>query len=162
MYPCFDVEGISAERLLHEWKWLVDGTFRLVAVNAFGDLFLSDAQGRVCWLDVTNGTASEITDSVTEFTAAMKNDEFKKRCFLEALTRQAEPEGFRPGKGQCIGYKIPCIFRERAQTWQRILMEQTSTSMSLLWATYSVRLRSFLTVARFALEVEPHTDEKNR
>jgi len=161
MYPCFDVEGISAERLLHEWKWLVDGTFRLVAVNAFGDLFLSDAQGRVCWLDVTNGTASEITDSVTEFTAAMKNDEFKERCLLEALTRQAEREGFRLGKGQCIGYKIPCIFRESANLAENTYVANLYEYVAFMGDVHR-QIKELPDGGKVRLAVEPHPDEKNR
>jgi hypothetical protein len=34
MYPCFEVAGISWERVLSEWKWLAAGAFRLLAVSA--------------------------------------------------------------------------------------------------------------------------------
>ena len=52
MYPCFDADGISWERVLSEWKWLAAAEFRLLAVSAFGDLFLQDVHGGVHWLDV--------------------------------------------------------------------------------------------------------------
>lgn len=114
MYPCFDVEGISAERLLQEWRWLVQGRFRLFAVNAFGDLFLEDETGCAHRLDITSATLSAISDSERDFKKAAGDPGKRREWFLEDLARQAEERGFRPGKGQCVGYKIPAVFKESA------------------------------------------------
>ena len=112
MYPCFDISGISSERLLYEWKWLVPEECKIVAVNPFGDLFLEDDQGRVQWLDVTSGTISALATSASEFQEEGKNTANRNGWFLEELAGRAEQKGFRPGKGQCVGYKIPSVFKE--------------------------------------------------
>jgi len=112
MHPCFDIDGISVEKLLREWKWLAPGEFSLLAVNAFGDLFIQDVHGRVYRLDVTSGTFSLIAASNEEFRAAAKDPKKKRDWFLEELTEQAEHKGCCPGKGQCVGGKIPFVFAQ--------------------------------------------------
>lgn len=114
MYPCFDIDGISVERLLREWKWLASGEFNLLAVNAFGDLFLQDSRGWAHRLDVTSGTISPIATSTEEFREAAKDVRRKKDWLLEDLAEQAEHEGCCPGKGQCLGGKIPFVFAQSA------------------------------------------------
>jgi hypothetical protein len=113
MYPCFDIGGIPVERLLDEWEWLVNGKFGLLAVNAFGGLFLEDTQGTVHRLDVTGGTMSMIASSSEEFTKAASSGKAGK-WLLDDLLAQAEQRGLHPHKGQCIGYKIPLVFKESA------------------------------------------------
>ena len=114
MYPCFEIDGISAETLLHEWRWLVRGDFTLLAVNAFGDLFLEDFVGIVHRLDITNGKISQIANSAPEFQEAAKGLSKQKEWLLIDDARTAAEEGHSPVKGQCIGAKIPWIFKESA------------------------------------------------
>jgi hypothetical protein len=114
MYPCFDIGGISTESLLREWKWLAPGEFSLLAVNAFGDLFLQDGRGIVHRLDLTRGTISSIAASSEEFRQAAKDVEKKTKWFLEDLAEGAERKGCSPGKRQCIGGKIPFVFAQSA------------------------------------------------
>jgi hypothetical protein len=112
MYLCFDIDGISSERLLHEWKWLAPGEFGLLAVNAFGDLFLQDVHGSVQRLDVTSGTIFAVAASTAEFREAAREAANKRDWFREELAEQAEKKGCRPGKGECVGGKIPFVFKE--------------------------------------------------
>jgi hypothetical protein len=114
MYPCFDIDGISAEKLLREWKWLAPGEFSLLAVNAFGDLFLQDTHGSVHRLNSTSGTISAVATSNAEFREGAKDASKRRERFLEELTEQAERKGCSPGKGQCVGGKIPFVFAQSA------------------------------------------------
>lgn len=114
MYSCFDIDGISAEMLLREWKWLTLEEFSLLAVNAFGDLFLQDVGGRVHRLDVTSGTIFLIATSTVGFREAANDADKKKDWFREELAEQAEGRGCSPGKGQCVGGKIPFVFAQSA------------------------------------------------
>ena len=114
MYPCFDMDGIFLERLLGEWKWLAPGAFSLLAVNAFGDLFLKDVHGCVHPLEVTGGTISEGANSGEEFRFAADDPPKKKEWLLIDEEDKAGRKGYGPGKGQCVGSKIPWIFKESA------------------------------------------------
>jgi len=114
MYPCFDIDGISLEALLREWKWLAPGEFSLLALNAFGDLFLKDGDGTVHRLDITAGRMDAVANSEEEFRAAANDLRTKKEWFLIDEAEEASRKGYRPGRGQCAGSKIPWVFKDSA------------------------------------------------
>lgn len=114
MYPCFDVDGISVEKLLANWKWLVVEDFSLLAINAFGDLFLKNAQGTVHRLDITAGKIAKIADSETGFRKAAEETAKQKEWLLADDEKKAALKGYAPRKGQCVGSKIPWVFKESA------------------------------------------------
>lgn len=90
------------------WRLQTFGSERL------GDLFLEDASDGVHQLDVASGTKRAIAASQIEFREAIKDPDRVKDWFLEDLAERAQQKGCTPGKGQCIGYKIPCVFKESA------------------------------------------------
>ena len=114
MYPYFDTDGISVEGLLREWRWLASKEFSLLAVNAFGDLFLKADDGTVHRLDVTRGRISKIAGSESEFRGAATDLVKKKEWFLTSEEENAVRKGHGPGKGRCVAGKIPWVFRESA------------------------------------------------
>jgi hypothetical protein len=114
MYPCFDVDGILVERLLIKWNWLMTGSFRLLAVNPFGDHFLSSAQGTILLLDVSSGEIATIADSEEEFRKRVAELANQNEWFLLEDERRAAQKGYVPGKAECIGAKIPWVFKESA------------------------------------------------
>jgi hypothetical protein len=132
MYPCFDIDGISAERLLLEWKWLVFGEVSLLAVNPFGDLFLQDTHGRVHRLDVTSGTISVVATSTSEFREAARDSGKKRDWFLDELAEQAKRKGCNPGKGQCVGGKIPFVFAQSANAPDNLYVADIYEYVSLM------------------------------
>ncbi|HET6178726.1 MAG TPA: hypothetical protein VFE61_17495 [Candidatus Sulfotelmatobacter sp.] len=132
MYPCFDVDGISSDKLLREWQWLVTGEFQLLAVNAFGDLFLEDVDGVVKRLDIAGGKVSAIARSKHDFERAAKEAESKRDWFLENDTEQAERRGYRPGKGRCIGNKIPRVFAESADVAENLYVADLDEYVSFM------------------------------
>jgi len=112
MYPYFDVRDLSVERLLKEWLWLCPGNRRLVAVDAFADLFLEDGERAVVRLETTNGKLDRIADSVAEFLKSTQDINIRKDWFSEDVALSLAEQGFNPSKGQCIGYKTPIVFKE--------------------------------------------------
>ncbi len=134
MYPCFDIEGLSLEKLLHEWRWLVTGHFRLLAVNAFGDLFMEGADGSVHHLDGTNAKFSAVARSASDFVQAASEPEKQRDWFLDDLSRQAAHKGCSPGKGQCVGYRIPVVFKESANASNNLYVQIYMNSLHS-WAT---------------------------
>jgi hypothetical protein len=163
MYPCFDIDGIATERLLREWKWLAPGEFELLAVNAFGDLFLRDFQGSVHRLDVTSGTISSIATSSEEFREAAKDTEKKRGWLLEELTEQAERKGCSPGKGQCVGGKIPFVFAQSANALDNLYVADLYEYVSLMGELHSqiktVSDRGQVRIRVQPRPVEPHPRE---
>ena len=108
----FDVDGLDVVRLLAEWRWLCPEQMTLVARNAFGDLFLRDALGKVFWLDCAVGKFTEIADSEIRFREFANSPEKRQEWFTEAEEHSAAARGFVPNVNQCIGFSTPLIFAE--------------------------------------------------
>jgi len=158
MYPCFDIEGISAERLLREWKWLVSGEFSLLALNAFGDLFLQDAGGSVHRLDVTSGTISVVATSTVEFREAAKDADKKEDWFLGELAEQVMRKGCSPGKGQCVGGKIPFVFAQRANAPDNMYVADLYEYVSFMGDLHS-QMKDVPDGGQVRIKIEPRPDE---
>lgn len=112
MYPYFDVADFSTDKLLANWRWLCPQDVGLVAVDAFGDLFLEDGQRMVWRLDTSGGQLERISQSVEEFKQSAESLEKRKEWFFEDVALSLSEQGFRPTKGQCLGYKTPIVFEE--------------------------------------------------
>jgi hypothetical protein len=134
MYPNFDVEGIALDDLLREWRWLVAGNFSLLAVNAFGDLFLADTHGRVYRLDITAGTVSEVASTLVTFRQAVTRSLERMTGFLKNLLGRQNKGASVPGKVNVWDTRFrPCSRRAQASPTMRTWL--TSTNTSRLWAT---------------------------
>jgi hypothetical protein len=154
MYPYFDIDGIATERLLQEWKWLAPGEFDLLAVNAFGDLFLQDFQGRVHRLDVTSGTISSIAASREEFRVAARDAEKKRDWLLEELAEQAQRLGCSPGKGQCVGGKIPFVFAQSANAPENMYVADLYEYVSFMGDLHS-QIKSVPDGGQVRIRIQP-------
>ncbi len=112
MYPYLDVDGLSGEQLLEEWRWLCPGKLRLIAVDAFADLFFEDSECAVSRLDTTIARFDRIAGSAEEFVRLTESSENRKKWFCEDVAVALNEQGFDPAKGKCIGYKTPIVFAE--------------------------------------------------
>ncbi len=112
MYPYFEVADISAKRLLQNWLWLCPPDLRLVVVNAFGDLFLEDSEGAILRLAISGGQLERISESLEKFKESAQGFEKRKVWFFEDFEISMTEQGLRPPRGQCLGYKMPIVFKE--------------------------------------------------
>ena len=55
-----------------------------------------------------------------------------KDWFLEDVAEQAEQKGFRPGKRQCIGFKIPRVFKQSADMPENMYVADLSDFVPLM------------------------------
>jgi hypothetical protein len=106
----FDVQHLSIDRLLTEWRWLCPQTVALVARNAFGDLFLRDDSGKILKLDLSVGQLTEVCESEERFRVLA--DEKRQEWFLEDDALAAAKRGLVPNSSQCIAFKIPLMLAE--------------------------------------------------
>jgi hypothetical protein len=107
------VDHLNIERLLTEWRWLCPEEMRLVARNAFGDLFFRDHAGMVSRLDVAVGRLSKVADSESQFLELAKTREKREDWFAESDECASAARGLRPNGDQCIGFSVPLVFAEK-------------------------------------------------
>jgi hypothetical protein len=90
----------TIEEAINDWKWLVDfDHFTLIEVSPFGDLFMKDATGAFCLLDVNLGELQYAKTSGSDKTAL-----FPIAFDMRIAIRYIET-GLLPIDGQCFGYK---------------------------------------------------------
>ena len=110
----FHVGDLSIDKLLAEWRWLLPERVLLVARSVFGDLFLQNVGGKVLWLQVDAGKLSEIAASESQFRDLLRLETNRERWLAETEAHSGAKQGLLPGTKQCIGFKIPTMFKECA------------------------------------------------
>jgi hypothetical protein len=108
----FDIGDLSLDRLMADWRWLCAFPVSLVAVDAWGTLFLLDESGCVFRLDVSIGQLSPIASSLREFLEESHNPEKRNEWFGSKDEELAKARGFEPSRQQCLAFKIPIVFAE--------------------------------------------------
>jgi hypothetical protein len=103
------LEGQSADDLLSEWRWLVGDALHLFMVSSCGDMFLSDQQGHVFWLDSGTGQLQQIADSMASFDTLRQQRQNADQWFMPQLVGDLMARGVTLGPGECYGYKKPPI-----------------------------------------------------
>lgn len=94
-------------QMLGRWEWLIGRDKHPLVMTKFGDWFLADPQGRVHWLDLLEGTCTQVADSVAAFEQLMVQQEQLDSWFMLPWCYRLHDEGHVPGEGQCFGFKIP-------------------------------------------------------
>jgi hypothetical protein len=132
MESYFNVGELSAERLLAEWRWLCPAPVRIIARNAFGDLFLRTESGTVSKLDISAGQISEVAETVDQFVSAAEMPDKRRELFAEDDEKAAAQLGIVPGAIQCIGFKTPLCFRESSMTLDNMYVADLYEYVSFL------------------------------
>src|SRR6185437_13165057 len=108
------------------------GTFTLVARNAFGDLFLRDAEGRIHWLEVNGGTLIEIANTSNAFLQMLDSGDMAEIEDAETDAREFAQTGLLPGPDECIGFKIPLVFEESSEVDENTYIADLHQCVSFL------------------------------
>jgi hypothetical protein len=99
----------SPADLLTEWRWLLGDGYQIVLISSLGDLFLSDATGRIHWLDTGAGRLTGIAASLNEFQQLRQQPANAAEWFVPQLVGDILQRGVRLAPGQCFSYKHPPV-----------------------------------------------------
>jgi hypothetical protein len=110
----FNIEQLDVDRLLEQWRWLSSDPMTLVARNGFGDMFLRTTKGTILWLNVGDGTLTEIAESELDFENALAESAERELWFAEQQLAAFAENGLKPNDLQCVGFKTPVVFAESA------------------------------------------------
>jgi len=101
------IERLSQIGLLADWKWLLKGSYEMIAMNHFGDMFLRQSTGEIRLLRVGSGDVEKIADSQAEFQSLLGEKEKEREWFALGLLTEIEREGMTLAPGQCFSFKKP-------------------------------------------------------
>lgn len=101
---------IDTGAMLEFWRWLVPESHRPVFATALGDLFLTDPDGRVLWLDMGDGQLQVVADSLGDFEQAAIDPDNNSMWFGAALIDDLRSDGKVLGPGECYCYlQLPML-----------------------------------------------------
>ena len=109
------LERQNPDDLLSEWRWLVGDSMHLFMVSSCGDMFLSDRQGHVFWLDCGTGQLQQIADSMPQFDALRQQRQNVDQWFMPQLVGDLMAGGVLLGLGKCYSYKKPPVLGGRIE-----------------------------------------------
>jgi hypothetical protein len=96
--------GLDTTRLLEHWRWLVPESHRPLFATALGDLFLSDPDGRVLWLDVGTAKVRAVADNPDDFRRAAADPENSDYWFGAVLVDRLRAAGKMLLPFECYSY----------------------------------------------------------
>ena len=99
-----DLPAEEAQSLLSEWRWFVGEVQRVLLVSASGDLFLTDPDGKVFWLETGSGRLDQVAASVADFEAALADEINQQKWLLAEVVEALRSKGVSLGPGQCYGF----------------------------------------------------------
>lgn len=102
------IDGLDWSRLFASWTWLIPpGTaVQPWLMNRFGDLFWFDADDRVNWLNVTDGTNDVVADGEEDFLEQLDDDEALDDWLMVGLVDELRAAGIVAEAGRCHGFKV--------------------------------------------------------
>jgi hypothetical protein len=100
-------EGRPFDSLLEEWRWLVPSGFKPVVMTSFGDVFLTDNNGRVHFLDLMAGELKQVAATRSEFETMCEDRGQRRNWFLGFLVMELRKTHGELGPGECYSCKVP-------------------------------------------------------
>jgi len=128
----FNIEQLDVDRLLEQWRWLSSDPMTLVARNGFGDMFLRTTKGTILWLNVGDGTLTEIAESELDFENALAESAKRELWFAEQQLAAFAENGLKPNDLQCVGFKTPVVFAESANVPKNAYIADLHEQVSFL------------------------------
>ena len=91
---------------LDAWKWLPLSGLSVLAVSAFGEVFLRNADGEIFQIDTIEGALSKRANSLADLTRALDAAETRDEILLAGLVMAARQMGLNLSDGECYDFKI--------------------------------------------------------
>jgi hypothetical protein len=105
--PLTDVDIGS---ILESWRWLIPESYRPLFATALGDMFVSDAESRVLWLDMGLGQLFPVSASDAEFRKAVTIRKNNATWFGQVLVDKLRAVGKVLNQGECYCYlQLPML-----------------------------------------------------
>ena len=122
------------ERLLEEWRWLLDGTFQPIVWSKFGDCFIERESGAVELLDIVGGSVRKVADSPDHFQKLVNERANQGEWLLSHLIWELHQRGTIPKEGECYALKIHPALGGKLELDNIIVMSH------LIWSSMSGQL----------------------
>ncbi len=93
-------------QLLSHWNWLVPSNMNPILVSSLGDMWLSNQEGQIFWLNVGVGCLEKVANTETEFMVKLNDDEIANEWFMFELLLEIKNNGLKLNQGELFGYVL--------------------------------------------------------
>lgn len=105
--------GVDTGAMREFWRWLIPESHRPLFATALGDLFLTDPDGRVLWLDMGDGELQQVAADVAEFKRMAADPDNNSLWFGAVLVDELREAGKVLKPGECYSYwQLPMLSGE--------------------------------------------------
>ncbi len=94
---------------LESWNWLVPAGCRPLVATALGDVFMTNTDGSVWFLDIIGGSADRVAESTAAWEALIQDPEFLERHFTPGFVLQLRERSGVLAQGECYVPKLEPI-----------------------------------------------------
>jgi hypothetical protein len=100
----------TSAKLTMNWTWLIGTDKKALLVSTIGDMFLTDNNKKVYWLDIGSGEFKLVADSIVDFEEKLKDIEQVNEWFMIDLATELRHSEKKLKDGQVYSYyKLPII-----------------------------------------------------
>jgi hypothetical protein len=100
----------TSNRLTENWTWLIGTDKKVLLVSTIGDMFLTDSNERVYWLDIGVGEIELVAETIEDFEEKLKDVEQVNEWFMIDLATELRHSENKLKDGQLYSYyKLPII-----------------------------------------------------
>jgi hypothetical protein len=81
-----------------------------ILISSIGDMFLSDGEGKIYWLNVADGNLEIVATNIIEFKKKINDPEIVSDWFMTDLVAEIKKTGQALSIGKLFGYKkLPAL-----------------------------------------------------
>jgi len=100
----------TSDKLTENWTWLIGTDKKVFLVSTVGDMFLTDSNERIYWLDVGGGELKLVADAIEDFQEKLKDVEQVNEWFMIDLATELRHSENKLKDGQLYSYyRLPIM-----------------------------------------------------
>jgi hypothetical protein len=101
-----DITKIDLVDICSDWQWLLTELYSPIIVSLSGDMFLTDKDGTVSWLDTGTGQLTRIAENSSDFFTALEDIDNIDKWLLASAVLDLIESGLILKENEVYSYKI--------------------------------------------------------
>ncbi len=101
-----DISKIDLDDICSDWQWLLNNEYTPIVVTLSGDMFLSDKEGSIHWLDAGTGQLKKVAHSSNDFFIGLEDFDNIDNWLLASTVLDLIDSGLTLKENQVYSYKL--------------------------------------------------------
>lgn len=101
-----DISKIDLGDICSDWQWLLNNEYTPILVTLSGDMFLSDKESSIHWLDTGTGQLKKVAQSSNDFFKALEDIDNIDNWLLASTVLDLIDSGLTLKENQVYSYKL--------------------------------------------------------